>query len=69
VVVSCGYKQSYVLPGATEEQGRAIINAIAERFPDFPIDRTPASRLFGDDSGITTLDLSQSGSRSSDSHQ
>ena len=70
VVVSCGYRQSYVLPGVTEEQGRAIINAIAEKFPDFPIgDRTPAPMLFGDNSGITTLGLSEFESQSSRSSQ
>lgn len=60
VYVMCGYSQSWVLPGATEEHGRIVISAIEEQFPAFPVtDRTPASLLFGDDSGITTLHLSK----------
>jgi hypothetical protein len=48
IYVSRGFlKQAWVLPGATEEQGREIIAAIADKFPDFPIsDREPASILF-----------------------
>ena len=61
VYVATGWKRPYVLPGASEEQGRATLAAIAERFPDFPIaDASPASMLFGDESGITTLGLSPS---------
>ncbi len=60
VYVMCGYSQSWVLPGATEEHGRMVISAIQDRFPAFPVvDRTPTSLLFGDDSGITTLHLSK----------
>jgi hypothetical protein len=59
VYVMRGYSRSWVLPGASEEQGRVVISAIEDRFPSFPIaDRTPASLLFGDDSGITRLHLS-----------
>lgn len=65
VYVSRGFAQMWVLPGATEEQGRAIIAAIEKKFPDFPIaDRTAASLLFGNNSGITTLDLAKSEKRS-----
>lgn len=55
-----GYSRSWVLPGASEEHGRIVISAIEDRFPAFPVAaRTPASLLFGDDSGITTLHLSK----------
>jgi hypothetical protein len=70
VYVSRGIAQMWVLPGATEEQGRAIIAAIEEKFPDFPVaDRTAASLLFGDNSGITTLDLAKSKKRSTGSNE
>ena len=66
--VATGWQRSYVLPGATEAQGRAIIDVIAERFPELPIaDRTTASMLFGDKSGITSLGLVDSEAPSSDS--
>jgi len=59
VYVMHGNSRSWVLPGASEEHGRIVISAIEDRFPAFPVsDRTPASLLFGDDSGITTLQLS-----------
>ena len=59
VYVMRGYSRSWVLPGASEEHGRIVISAIVDRFPAFPAsDRTPASLLFGGDSGITTLRLS-----------
>jgi len=68
VYVATGWKRSYILPGASEVQGGAILAAIAKRFPDFPIlDRTPASMLFGDQSGITTLGLSPSERNATDS--
>lgn len=70
VYVSRGYTQTWVLRGATEEQGRTIIAAIQEKFPDFPIaDRTAASLLFGDESGVTTLNLTKSESQSTNSEQ
>jgi len=60
VYVMRGYSRSWVLSGASEEHGRVVISAIEDRFPAFPIaDLTPASLLFGDDSGITTLHLSK----------
>ena len=63
--VSQGFAQAWVLPGITEEQGRGIIDAIADKFPDFPVaDRGPASMLYGNDAGITTLGLSQREGRS-----
>lgn len=66
--VSHGLLQAWVLPGATEEQGHAILASIEGKFPDFPIaDRTPASMFFGDESGITTLGLSPSARDSVDS--
>jgi len=59
--VATGWKLPYVLPGASEQQSRAIMAAIAEKFPEFPAsDKSPASMLFGDESGITTLGLSAS---------
>jgi hypothetical protein len=59
VYVMCGYSRSWVLPGASEEHGHVVISAIEDRFPAFPVsERTSASILFGDDSGITTLHLS-----------
>jgi hypothetical protein len=59
VYVAHGCSRSWVLPGASEEHGRIVISAIEDRFPAFPVsDRTPASLLFGDDSDITTLHLS-----------
>ena len=68
IYVSRGYTQTWVLPGATEEQGRTIMAAIEEKFPDFPIaDRTASSLLFGDESGVTTLGLTKSKTRSTDS--
>jgi len=61
VYVATGWKRPYVLPGASEQQGGAIMAAIAEKFPEFPAsDKSPASMLFGDESGITTLGLSPS---------
>jgi hypothetical protein len=60
VYVVRGFLRSWVLPGANEEHGQMVISAIEERFPDFPVAaRTPASLLFGDDSGVTTLHLSK----------
>lgn len=70
VYVARGWSQTTVLPGATKEHGRLILDAIAEKFPDFPIaDKGPASMLFGDDAGITTLGLNKSESQSSGSKQ
>lgn len=59
VYVRHGYLRSWVLPGASKEHGRTVISAIEDRFPAFPIADRVASLLFGNDSGITTLDLSR----------
>jgi len=59
VYVRCKAFHSWILPGANEEHGRRVISSIEEKFPGFPIaDRSAASILFGDESGITTLGLS-----------
>jgi hypothetical protein len=66
--VATGWRRPYLLPGATEEQGRAILDTIARRFPEYPIDeRQRGSFLFGDDSGITTLGLNDPDARSRNS--
>ena len=59
VYVQRGYSQSRVLPGASEEHGRTVISAIEGRFPAFPTGDPAASLLFGNESGITTLGLSE----------
>ena len=58
--VASGWKRPCVLPEATEEEVHDILDAIAEKFPNFPVtDKSPASVLFGDDSGVTLLGLNQ----------
>ena len=58
-------ERSYVLPGASEAQARAIMDAIAERFPDFPM-AEPAPPP-GDEGGMITLGLLDSEMPSGDS--
>jgi len=67
VYVRCKALHSWILPGVNEEHGRRVISAIEEKFPAFPIaDRSAASILFGDDSGITTLGLSNKTAKTRD---
>jgi hypothetical protein len=50
----------YVLPGVSKEQGESVIRAITRKFPDtYAEDEGIGSFLFGVDSGITTLGLSE----------
>jgi hypothetical protein len=63
VYVRHGYLHSWVLPGASEEQSRTVISAIEDRFPAFSVADRVASLLFGNDSGITTLNLSNPDSK------
>ncbi len=56
-----GWSHTCLLPGLNEEQANSIAATVSKRFPEIPVpDLTPASVLFGDESGITTLGLSSS---------
>ncbi len=58
-----GWSRSCVLPGISREQAVSIRDAIERKFPEIgEIDRSPASLLHGDSSGVTTLGLSESNS-------
>jgi hypothetical protein len=53
-----GWSSTCVLPGISREQAVSIRDAIARKFPEIgEIDRSPASLLHGDSSGVTTLGL------------
>jgi hypothetical protein len=56
-----GWSHTCLLPGLNEEQANAIAAAVSKRFPEIPApDLTPASVLFGDESGVTTIGISAS---------
>ena len=56
-----GWSHTCLLPGLNEEEANSVAAAISKQFPEIPAaDRTPTSILFGDESGITTLGISDS---------
>ena len=58
-----GWSRTCVLPGINCEQAVSVRDSIAEKFPEINVyDRSPASLLHGDASGVTTLGLSETDS-------